>query len=213
MILLAGATGLVGNAVARLAPANTLHLIGRRAVEGDHLQTIVPTESWSEAIATLKPEVAISTLGTTIKQTGSQAAFRAVDHDLVVSFATAARNAGARQFIMVSSVGASATSRNFYLKTKGEAEASVRALGFDRLDVLRPGLLRGDRPGPRRIGERVAMALSPVTDLLTPWVLSQYRSIAATDVAATILALSKGAVPGVTTHHNQEMLELAQQKR
>jgi uncharacterized protein YbjT (DUF2867 family) len=213
MILLAGATGLVGRAVARHAPEQALHLIGRRAVDGAAAQSVAPVEGWPEEIATLKPDVAISTLGTTIKQAGSKAAFRAVDHDLVVSYARAAKDSGARQFIMVSSVGASATASNFYLKTKGEAEASVRALGFDRVDIMRPGLLRGKRGGEARPGERVAMALSPITDALTPHVLSQYRSIAAEDVALAILALTGASEDGAQIHHHAEMLALAGQMR
>ena len=208
MIVLAGATGLIGGEVARLVPEK-VHLLVRRPVEGGVAQTVANPEDWPAAIASIKPAVAISTLGTTIRQAGSQAAFRAVDFDLVLSVAKAAREAGAKHFIMVSSVGASARSSTFYLKTKGEAEDAVRALGFYQVDVLRPGLLRGERSGPSRPGERIAIALSPVTDLLTPHVLSQYRSIAAADVARAIAALLGRAEPGVHVHHNAEMLALA----
>ena len=41
---------------------------------------------------------------------------------------------------------ASAKAGNFYLRTKGETEDGLRALGFERLDILRPGLLTGERP-------------------------------------------------------------------
>jgi uncharacterized protein YbjT (DUF2867 family) len=213
MILLAGATGLVGSALTRTSLASRLHLIGRRAVAGDMTQSVAPIEDWPALIAVIKPEIAISTLGTTIRQAGSTAAFHAIDHDLVLDVARAAKDAGARQFIMVSSVGASASSSNFYLKTKGEAESSVRALDFDRLDIIRPGLLIGDRGGPARIGERIAMTLSPISDFFTPQVLSQYRSTRDHHVAAAINMLCGAGAPGVHIHHNQEMLELAGERR
>ena len=208
-IILAGASGLIGQAVAKKLEGPDLQLITRRKLDTQAAQIIAQPEDWHSYIGAAKPSIAISALGTTIRQAGSQAAFRAVDYDLVVSVARAAKEAGAKQFIMVSSVGASAKARNFYLTTKGEAEDAVRAMGFDRVDVLRPGLLRGDRQGPTRPVESLMIALSPVTDFLVPAVLSQYRSIAGHEVAAAIASLTKATTPGIFIHHNIEMLALA----
>lgn len=208
-IILAGATGLIGSHFASTHAAEELHLIGRKPVAGSFTQTIEPIEKWPDAIKAIKPGIAVSTLGTTIRVAGSPAAFRAIDLDLVRAVATAAKDAGCRHFIMVSSVGASARSRNLYLRTKGEAEDAVRALGFDRVDIMRPGLLRGDRSGPSRPGERIAIALSPLTDLLTPHVLDQYRSIKAEDVAKAISVRAGLGGEGTHIHHNAEMLALA----
>jgi uncharacterized protein YbjT (DUF2867 family) len=209
-ILLAGASGLVGGLLAnRLEPAR-LVCIGRRRLDGlpDGVHQIVADpQDWAAEIARLQPAIAVSTLGTTIRAAGSQAGFAAIDHDLVVAFTRAARGAGARQFLMVSSVGASAGSRNFYLSTKGKAEDAVQALGFDRVDIMRPGLLRGDRT-ERRSGERIAIALSPLTDALTPGSLDKYRSIAAADVAGAMARLCGVAEQGVFVHHNREMMGL-----
>ena len=208
-IILAGASGLIGQAVAKQLAGPDLQLITRRRLDLSAAQIIAQPEDWPGYIHAANPAIVISTLGTTIRQAGSQAAFRAVDYDLVVSVARAAKEAGARQFIMVSSVGASAKASNFYLKTKGEAEEAVRAMGFDRVDSLRPGLLRGDRQGPSRPIESLMIALSPVTDFLVPAVLSQYRSVAGNDVSAAIASLTKAATPGLFIHHNTEMLALA----
>jgi uncharacterized protein YbjT (DUF2867 family) len=211
VILLVGATGLIGGHVAALIPADQLHIVARRRVDGLPHHCVDVPENWPDHIAAAKPKTAISTLGTTIKQAGSKAAFRAVDYGLVLSVATAAKAAGARQFIMVSSVGASAQVSNFYLKTKGEAEDAVKALGFDRVDILRPGLLKGAREGPARPVEAALIALTPITDFLTPAVLSQYRSVEALSVAQAIAALVGKAEGGVHIHHNAEMLALARE--
>jgi uncharacterized protein YbjT (DUF2867 family) len=208
-ILLTGATGMIGGSAAKLLASETLHILARRALDSAAPQTVEPTENWPTAIAAIRPDIVICALGTTIRQAGSQEAFRAVDHDLVVSVAGAANAAGARHIILVSSVGASAASNSFYLKTKGDAERAVRALGFDRLDILRPGLLRGNRQGPRRLGEAVAKFVSPLTDLLTPPAFSHFRSIAAGDVAKAIKVLTHSSCSGVHVHHNREMLALA----
>ncbi len=212
-IIFAGASGLIGHAVATQLQGPSLRMITRRKLEVIGEQIVVPVDQWPDHIRAAKPAIAISTLGTTIKQAGSQAAFRSVDHDLVVAVAQAAKDAGATQFIMVSSVGASAKASAFYLKTKGEAEDAVKAMGFDRVDILRPGLLRGDRQGPSRPVERLMIALSPVTDLFTPAVLSQYRSIDAQDVAKAIAKLTKETAPGTFVHHNAEMLALGRELR
>jgi uncharacterized protein YbjT (DUF2867 family) len=206
-IILAGATGLVGSAVVPLLDPARLTLVSRRPMPVPDAATLIVAEpgDWPAHVSKAGAHIAICTLGTTIRQAGSQAAFAAVDRDLVLRIAGAARAGGARQFLMVSSVGANPNASNFYLRTKGEAERDVAAIGFDRVDIFRPGLLRGDRTGPARPGERIAMALSPLTDLLTPRSLDRYRSIAATDVASAILARIGLEEPGVHIHENRAM--------
>jgi uncharacterized protein YbjT (DUF2867 family) len=209
-VLLVGATGMVGRAVAARFPHGGLSVLARRSA-GDAAvdEIIAPVEDWPAAIAATKPAVLINCLGTTIKQAGSQTAFRAVDHDLVLRAATAAKAAGARHMISVSSVGASARSSNFYLKTKGEVEAALRALNFDRLDIIRPGLLMGDRQGPARPGEALAMLFAPFTDALLHGALRRYRSTKATTVADAIAALVAGGGQGVFVHENEQLDALA----
>ncbi|WP_260582599.1 NAD-dependent dehydratase [Sphingopyxis sp. PET50] len=178
--LLVGATGMIGQAVIAHADDRPLTILARREMDGlpeAHALLVAPPERWADIVAVERPAVLVSCLGTTIRQAGSEAAFRAVDHDLILSVAKGARLAGARQMIVVSSVGASAKSRNFYLKTKGETEDGLRALGFERLDILRPGLLMGERGGPPRRGEGIAMAAAPFTDALLHGSLRRYRSI------------------------------------
>lgn len=215
-IILAGATGLVGQRLLRLlcdAPeVSSVLTIGRRPSGQTHPkleEKTGPIEQWPSLMGGQGADIAISTLGTTLADAGSQDAFFAVDHDAVLSFARAARAGGARQMLMVSSVGAHAASRNFYLATKGKTETSVDQVGFDRLDILRPGLLRGRRNGRLRVGERLAIAVSPLTDFLTPAVLARYRSIRANDVAAALRHLVGAAEQGIFVHHNEEMLRLA----
>lgn len=206
--LIVGATGLVGRAVIDNFGARKLTIVARREVAG-HAALVAPPERWGDIIAAECPAILISCLGTTIRQAGSQAAFRAVDHDLIMAAARGARAGGASHMIVVSSVGASAKSSNFYLRTKGETEEGLRALGFDRLDIMRPGLLTGDREGPARLGEGIAMVAAPLADMLMHGSLRRYRSIPASIVAKAIVALA--AEPGVGTfvHENDAMRRLA----
>ena len=203
-IIITGASGLVGGLLAVRLKDQNLNAIGRRTVPGIADQRIAPVAEWPALVATLAPDVAISTLGTTLRVAGSEDAFAAIDHDAVVAFARAARDAGARQFIMVSSVGAGGAS--FYLKTKGRAEASVRAMDFGRVDIFRPGLLLGERAGEARPVERLFAALGPLTNALTPRAFDHYRAIAADDVAMAMARMIGAREDGVILHHNRDML-------
>ncbi|MEQ8743274.1 NAD(P)H-binding protein [Parasphingorhabdus sp.] len=211
-ILIVGATGLIGglltrNLVARGAD-KLLHLLLRRPYREDvgkakvHVQL---QENWPATIAKIKPDIVISCLGSTMKKAGSKAEFAAVDRDLVGAVAAAAKAAGAKQFISISSTMADSSASSFYLKTKGEAEDLLRAQSFDRLDIIRPGLLRGERTNENRLGESLAIAASPLMDLLLHGKFRRYRSILASDVAAAIEVLMANSAPGAYVHENDDV--------
>ena len=120
-LILAGASGLIGRKVVSLLAGFgfEVHVLTRRILDGMPSGTtphVADTAEWPDRIAGLKPDVAISCLGTTWNKSGrSEAAFRAVDLELVLAFAAATRKAGARHMISVSSVGASAKSASFFI--------------------------------------------------------------------------------------------------
>ena len=91
------------------------------------------------------PDAAICATGTTIKKAGSKEAFRSVDHDLPLSFARLAHQAGTQNFALVSAIGASVDSSFFYARVKGELERDVREIGFRSLTILRPSIIEGER--------------------------------------------------------------------
>lgn len=209
--LLVGATGMVGSAVIAEAGSGGLTLLARRAVADmpPGCSLIAPPEQWPATVDALRPAVVFNCLGTTIRQAGSKVAFRAVDHDLVLAVARAAKAAGARHIISVSSVGASAKSGNFYLRTKGEVEDELRALGFERLDIVRPGLLTGQRGGPWRPGESLGMVLAPLTDMLMHGGARRYRSVPGALVARAMVKLSKMGGNGAHVHEHDAIMTLA----
>jgi uncharacterized protein YbjT (DUF2867 family) len=204
-ILVVGANGLVGSAFVQQwqssNPGGELHILLRTesfAPPGVSVHVAAP-EDWPDTIAAVAPQVVFCALGTTIRKAGSKQAFRAVDLDLVASVAQAAKAAGARQFILISSTMANASASGFYLRTKGQAEAAVEAQHFDRLDIIRPGLLRGDR-SEFRAGERLAILLSPLLDRLLHGNMRKYRSVHVDTVAKTALSLVNAAASGNSIH-------------
>lgn len=218
-ICLVGATGLIGSHVIELAVTRSdLRIVGvaRREVAlppGARMEMLIADPSgWPDAIAAANAKVLVCALGTTFRQAGrDEKAFRAVDRDLVLACARAAKAAGIGHMIVVSSVGADRASRNFYLRVKGEMEDALNKVGLRRLDILRPSLLRGER-GERRSGEKLAIRLSPILDLLLRGRLRRFRSIGADELAEAILALS-GERAGGRFIHEYDALRYAIRRR
>ncbi|HEY3768500.1 MAG TPA: NAD(P)H-binding protein [Candidatus Angelobacter sp.] len=146
-------------------------------------------------------------LGTTIRKAGSQAAFRHVDLDLPLRSAREALNAGVEQFIVVSSVGADAASKNFYLRTKGELERELARLPFKAVHILRPSLLIGKR-AEFRLAEALAMALAPALDLVTLGALRKYHSVRAETVGRAMVAAAKQLVSGASVDEYDGIVSL-----
>ena len=189
---MAGATGLVGRCLLQQLLADrsvaAVHALGRRPL------AIVHPKLTSHVVdfAALPPlpllDEAYLALGTTIQVAGSQAAFRAVDFDANLAVARVAKAAGARRLGVVSAMGANARSAIFYNRVKGELEQALAALGFEALVIARPSLLLGDRQAlgqPPRGGEKIG---TWVDRLLGPLIPSNYRAIAAADVARALLS-------------------------
>ncbi len=206
-VLLAGGTGLVGSLVREcLSRRDNVDLVSLvRNPSGPEDRVVDFEELVVDPAGTLgadRVDIGISCLGTTMRKAGSEAAFRRVDHDYVVGLAEAVRRQGARQFILVSSVGAGG--RGFYLRVKGETEAALRGLGFQRLDLIRPGLILGDRPD-RRVGERLAQIALPVLGPLLRGGLDRYAAIPAAHVADAIIDRIGAPAAGVFVAHNREI--------
>ena len=214
--MLAGASGLVGTRVMQAVPAHpSLRLVAltRREVpipRGTKMEMVVAdTAGWPEAVRVIAPEAVICALGTTIRKAGSEEAFRAVDHDLVLQLAAAAKDAGASHFVLVSSVGANTNAKAFYLRVKGETEAALAKLRFRRLDILRPGLLRGSRTADRRPLEWLAQLAAPVADLVLHGERRRYRSIDARVVASAALQLTREKAAGRFVHEHDAIVRAA----
>jgi len=93
-------------------------------------------------------------LGTTINKAGSLANMEKIDRDLPVQIAKLAQNNGLKNIAVVSSIGAAETSRNYYLRIKGEMETDILKLNFENTAIVRPSMLLGERK-EKRIGEIV----------------------------------------------------------
>ena len=220
-IALVGATGLVGRRVIEISSAgDDVRIVGiaRREAplpRGARMEMFVAEpDKWAEVLEAVRPRALICALGTTMKKAGGdEAAFRAVDHDLVLATAKAAKAAGVPNMVLVSAAGADARSKSFYMRVKGETEEAVTRVGFKRLDILHPGLLRGERVDDLRFAERAALLAAPLVDPLLSGKWARFRSIDAGLVAEAALGFALRRAGGRFTHDNEAMRRAAREWR
>jgi uncharacterized protein YbjT (DUF2867 family) len=218
---LVGATGLIGRTLIEVSSAGEVaRIVGiaRREIEmpeGARMELFVADPSkWGEVLAAVRPRALICALGTTWRKAGkSQEKFRSVDQDLVLETARIAKASGISNMVLVSAAGADPASKNFYLQVKGETEALVSKVGFKRLDILRPGLLRGQRQDDFRLMERVALTLGPVIEPILPAKYEAFRAIGVDLVAEAALGLALRRAAGRFTHDNEAMRRAAREWR
>ena len=205
-VLVVGSTGLVGREVVRLALADqgvaAVTTWVRRApvtapASARLSSTVVDFDALDAASAGFDADQVFLAVGTTIRKAGSQDAFRAVDFDLPLRVARIARAHGARHVLLVSALGASAASRVFYNRVKGELEDAIDALGFRSFTIARPSLLLGDRE-ELRLGELIA---KPFASFLPASVAGVYAS----QVAAALVTAARDDAPGKRVIDNREL--------
>ncbi|XP_041790598.1 oxidoreductase HTATIP2 [Chelmon rostratus] len=130
-------------------------LIGRRLLTFEDkayenlAQEVVDFEKLDDHAAAFQGhDVGYCCLGTTRAKAGAEGFVR-VDHDYVLKSAELAKSGGCTQFHLESSRGADKNSNFLYLQVKGQVEADIEALGFDRYAIYRPGVLLVDRQESR----------------------------------------------------------------
>lgn len=214
--VVAGATGLIGTALVQQllndAAFDKIRVLVRRPLpfSNPKLENIVLADfdQMENVAGQLEADVAFCALGTTSKQAGSKEAFEKVDYDYVANFARLTKQAGSKQFVLISSIGTVPNSAVFYVQTKYKAEQTVRALGFESLSILRPSLLLGPRK-EARLGEKVGEALA---FLLTPLMfipaLSKYKPIHVETVARAMRALAAIGLHGTDIVENDRIHKL-----
>lgn len=171
---------------------NKITLIGRRKLDfqdeayGELVQEVVDFEKLDDFSAAFQGhDVGYCCLGTTRAKAGADGFVR-VDHDYVLKSAELAKAGGCSHFHLESSRGADKSSSFLYLQTKGQVEADIEALGFDRFSVYRPGVLLVDRQESRP-GEFLARQFFRAFSPLCPSMSVPVQTVAAAMVSNTLL--------------------------
>lgn len=212
-VSLFGATGLVGGEIlSLLIEDNSVEKVlvaNRREVKSPHpkvTQIVVDFDNLSNHPELFQSDCVFICLGTTIKKAGSKEAFEKVDFEIPKEIASLSGKGKVKRLVAISSLGADANSSTFYLKTKGKAEDAIFENGPDTSIVVRPSLLIGDRD-EFRLSEKIAQIIMPKLNFLFVGSLKKYRSIKASQVAISMLAIAKMDQPK-RIYDSEELKEL-----
>ena len=214
--LIIGATGLVGEQCLKELLASAIYtkvvaLVRRKLeVQNPKLETIISNFDDLESLKTkIKADDVYCAMGTTIGKAGSQAAFRKVDFEIPLKVAETALWNGAKNFILVSSMGANAGSLVFYSKVKGELEEALKKLKYPALFIFRPSILLGDRK-EKRTGEAIGRAFAEKLSFIFAGPLKKYKGTPADMLAHEMVKLGSGESKGVRIIENDELFVLAE---
>jgi uncharacterized protein YbjT (DUF2867 family) len=147
-------------------------------------------------------------IGTTQQKVkGDRTAYRKVDYDIPVNASQIGFEHGFTKYLLVSSVGANSSSKNFYLKLKGEVEDAITKIPFESIHIFQPSILLGKR-NEFRLGEFLGKVVMQGLSFLLTGSLKKYRGIQAIDVARAMIAAAKKEQVGIKRYQYKEMIDL-----
>ena len=196
--LVFGSSGLTGQALTRLLiedeDYSLIKLFVRKAQPVKHSkieEIIIHDFNESELSEKLKGDELFCCIGTTMKKAGSKDAFEEVDLNIPVLLSKIATKNLIPKFLVISSIGASSRSNNFYLRTKGKMEEKVMSSGIEKVYVFRPSLILGQRNEPR-FGESIGKVLYKALSFAFIGGLKKYKGIEAEAIARTMIKVANG---------------------
>ena len=208
--IIAGSTGLIGGNVIKVLSNKKQSAIAltRRSIPNlppNITEMIIDFDTFEKNGSLPSCNNVFICLGTTIKTAGSKENFRKVDIDYCLSIARKAKESGAETLSLISSIGANSSSKNFYLRTKGELEESIQSLGFSTVNIFRPSFLVGER-SEKRLAEKIAINLAKIMDFFLIGTASKYRSVKAESLAKTMVLKADGK-PGINYFYFDDFLK------
>ncbi len=184
-VVMMGATGAVGTQalshLLTMPEVNKITLLGRSPVVGIDEDQVVQHKIDIFSPSTYRDLVsghttAICTLGVGEPSKTSKEDFIKIDKIAVLDFAKACKAEGVRHFELLASVGISADSSSYYLRTKGELVEELKALNFERLSIFEPSMILTPT---NRYGmlQGILLVVWPWLHLLLMGGLKKYRGV------------------------------------
>ena len=146
-------------------------------------------------------------IGTTKKDTPNKNEYRRIEYDIPVNIAKIAKLNSINSFYYVSSMGANSNVSNSYLKNKGEVEDELTKLNFNKLAILKPSLLLGNRK-KFRLGERIAQLIMTKLTFIFMGKMKKYKPIKAIDVVKAMINIIKNDYK-INFFESDKLLELS----
>lgn len=210
--VVAGSTGLVGHAlVDRLLESSHYHKVitlTRQTLDQKHPKLenmVVDFNDLQRSLASIQPDDVFCCLGTTMAKARSKEKFFEVDFAYPLALAKATAGLGAKQYLLVSALGANKGSPIFYNRVKGQLEEAISGVPFSAVHIFRPSLLVGPRK-EKRSGEEAAKKMYKIFGFLIP---DKYKPIEAATVANAMIAMAVQDKEGIFIHGSKEMQQFA----
>lgn len=177
-----GSTGAVGSQIlATLLTTDTfpsVKTISRTLpnAQSSKLEAIkeADTAKWGGMIDSLtpKPSTVFNAVGTTKAAAGGIRKQWTIDHDLCIENARAAKAAGVKTYVFISSGGTRGFPASYlaYSKMKVGVEDAIKELGFENAIILRPGLIIGREKPKNRIFENIVGSLNKLSQAAQDWI-------------------------------------------
>jgi uncharacterized protein YbjT (DUF2867 family) len=214
-VLLLGASGLVGSHCLPILLSDEridhVTVLVRRTLNISHpklTETIVDFDKLDNYASEIKADAVLSCLGTTLRQAGSSVKFTKVDYEYQLKVAEIAKRNSAKAFILLSSSGADKKSVVLYTKVKGEVEDAISKLGYEKVVILRPSILIGDRDESRP-GEAIGQWVAKKMSFIFTGPLAKYKGMPANVVAHAMVNAVQKPYKGVLIVENLDIFEWA----
>lgn len=191
-----------------------IHAFSRRDLPSHSKLTTIASQNPTDWPSTFPHNASalFSALGTTARIAGSFAAQRKIDYDLNLALAKSAKAAGVNTYVLISTSGASPTSKIPYARMKGELDEAVKAIGFEHVIILKPGLLVGSREDSRPgefMGRSMATFLGKISGGMLKDAWAQDADVVARAAVRALLdVIEKKNNDGVTVLNQQDVIRL-----
>lgn len=206
--LIAGGTGLIGSQLLQLLLDSDRYsrviALTRQDLPVQHpklTQLKIDFSKLGESVDDFKADDIYCCLGTTMAKAGTKEKFYQVDFYYPLLLAKSGKQRGAKQYMLVSALGADKNSSIYYNQVKGEIEEAVGNEHFNATHIFRPSLLLGDR-SEQRTGEDAAKIFYKIFGFLIP---KKYKAIDSASVARAMLHYASQEQKGTYIHESKDL--------
>ena len=211
--LVVGATGVVGSyCVEYLASDNNYDkviLLLRRKLEINSkkvIQHVIDFDNIQQYHSIIKADDIFCCIGTTAKKVKDKKEYYKIDVTYPYEIGKIALENHAKQYLIVTAVGANSRSSSYYLKFKGQVEELLIDLHYPVSHFFRPSLIIGNR-SEFRIFEKLFIGITKLTSLLMVGKLRKYKPLHGWQIAKSMVKNAKTLKEGVFVHHYSEILD------
>lgn len=215
--LIAGATGSTGKHLVRQLNASAEYgnviIVHRRPTGFAHLPKVTEIvldfdKLESELNTGVQIDDVFCALGTTMKKAGTKQQFTKVDYEYVISLANWAKAHHAKQFTVISSIGAKANSPFFYMKTKGEMEQRLKQIDIPTLNIMHPSILEDPDREDHRKAEKISLGVMKTISAVLPPLMKKHKPTPVWMLAHAMIMVAQKNNKGVHYYQTDDIHHL-----